>query len=193
MSAVSSLFLEYGYRVLLPLVLLEWPIVILSLSLFAHQLGLSFEFLFLLSFVGDFGGDLIHYMIWRYFSHLLRSSDHVHNKYLTWLYDNIHSISLLDILVVVKYIPPVTSIGLLYLWHQKVSLKKFIFLDCCIVTINSLLIVSLWYLISHKLLQSDNLSYMIIAAMISFCLIYIWVKYVRYLVIKKITHGNIPR
>lgn len=193
MSAVSSLFLEYGYRILLPLVLLEWPIVILSLSLFANQLGLSFEFLFLLSFAGDFGGDLIHYMIWRYFSRLLRSSDHVPNKYLAWLYANIHTISLLDILVVVKYIPPITSIGLLYLWHQKVSLKKFVFLDCCIVTINSLLTVSLWYLISHKFLQSDNISYMIIATMISFCLIYVWVKYVRSLIIKKITHGNIPR
>lgn len=188
---MESLFLQYGYWILFPLVIIEWPITILVLSLSASKLGLSFEFLFMLSIFGDLWGDIIHYVIWMYSQKKIAKYKKENNKYLVWIEKKLHDKSLLDMLIVIKYFPPVTSLWLLFIWYKRTDFKKFLLINGTIVLANSLFIVTIGYFFGHYFLNSTSISHFITGVMISFAVIYFTIKYVKRFIVKKITNDKI--
>jgi membrane protein DedA with SNARE-associated domain len=111
------------YILLVVAVILEWPITILILSLLSPKFWLSFLFVFFFSFLWEFFWDLLHYFIWRFFKkNIFKDKNY---KLLENIEKKIEKRSLLDKLIVIKYTPPITSIWLIYMWFQKINLKKF--------------------------------------------------------------------
>lgn len=126
------------YLLLAIAVLLEWPIVIFTLTMLATKLGISLSMIFFLSIFGDFGGDLLHFLIGKYGRKLIKNKKkRISSGKIRKVKAKVDDYPLLEKLIIIKYTPPITSIGLLYLWSTKLSFKKF-----CITTLPLCLISS---------------------------------------------------
>lgn len=188
---MENLLIHYWYWILVPLMIIEWPIITITLALLSHHLGISFWLLLILSFVWDFMWDVIHYYVGIFSQKKILQYQQKNNKYLAWIDSKIDHKSLLDTLIVVKYFPPITSIGLLYLWFKRTNLTKFMLYDAAIVMVNSIVLVTIWYYFWWYVTSSSNTSYIIAGILISLGAIYFAAKYIRSLIVKHITHDKL--
>ena len=125
-----SFYQEYTrifYILIAIVVLLEGPIIILTLTILSPQLWIWIPFLFFLSLFWDFWGDLLHFLLGKYWEKLFPSKRRSEAKSPTFqkLTKTIDNYPLLEKLIIIKYTPPITSIGLIYLWVSKVKMFDF--------------------------------------------------------------------
>ena len=173
----------FFYILLTISVIIEWPIIILWLSLIAPKLWFWFFEILFFAFIWDFWGDLLHYFIWKFFKNKIAKKNF---SVIKKIEKKLKKHSLLDKLIVIKYTPPITSIGLLYLWYTKISLKKFIKNDIILSIFSSIFITSIWYNFWNYFKDNNNFGYFIILLFFSFIVFYIFLKLITKYLIKKI-------
>jgi membrane protein DedA with SNARE-associated domain len=172
------------YILLVVSVIIEGPITILTLSFLAPKFWFSFILIYFFSFIWEFTWDLIHYFIWRYFKKNIFKDKNF--KLLEKIENKLKYHSLFDKLIVIKYTPPITSIGLIYLWFQKVKLKRFIQNVVVFSLFNWILITFIWYYFWILFVNNNDLKYIIIWFMLSFLIIYFLSKIIASYFVKKI-------
>lgn len=172
------------YILLTFVVIIEWPITIIWLSLLSSFFNITYTTLFIYSFIGDFSWDVLHYLVWRFF----RKKFYNKSKFdkLDYINEKLVNHSLIDKLIVVKFTPPITSIGLMYMWFQKINFKKFIVNDFFIVIITALIISSIWYNFWHIFIWNKNdFIYLLMILFFSFMVFYLIFKvFFKYIVSK---------
>lgn len=172
------------YILLLVWVILEWPIIILTLSLLAPKFWFTFAFICVFSFLWEFWWDFLHYMIWRFFKkNVFRDKKfNIFEK----IEKKLENHSLMDKLIVIKYTPPITSIGLIYLGFQKTNFKSFMNNWAILALFNAILITSIWYNFGSLIKDKNDFEYLLMGLMFSFLLFYMLVKVITSYFIKKI-------
>lgn len=172
------------YILLIIAVILEWPITILILCLLAPKFWFSFIFILIFAFLWEFLWDLMHYFIWRFFKkNIFKDKNFV---FFEKIEKKLEKHSLFDKLVVIKYTPPITSIWLIYMWFQKIDIKKFIKNIFIFSVLNSILIVFIWFNFWKYFVNSNDFKYLIIWILISFLLVYLLLKLITSYFIKNI-------
>lgn len=180
------------YAVLIVILILEWPITILSISILAPKLWFWFPTIFILSFLWDLLWDLLFFIIWRFiWVNFFTKNESKKSKfdYIKKLEKQLKKHNFLDLLIVIKYTPPITSLGLIYLWFRNYSFKKFIWYSASLICFSSLIITSVWYFFWDKLKDSWNfwelITYFLIAFMIFYFIIKFWTKAIINYIFKK--------
>lgn len=172
------------YILLVFVVIIEWPISVLWLSLIAPVLNISFFTILIFSFIWDFFWDLLHYATWRFFKTKLFQNKNY--GFLEKVNSKLEKHSILNKLIVIKYTPPITSIWLLYLGFIKFDFTKFIKNDAVLCFISSIIISSIgynfWYLFAWN---QNNFEYMIIILFVSLIIIFFILKKIAYFIISK--------
>ena len=179
-------------------VVIEWPVIIFSISLLATKLGFGFWEILAISFWWDIAGDIMYFHIWKYIwykfinkNNKIKSDnsdniekikndnrsegieeEKVKNKYLAKIDKAISEKHIFETLLMIKYTPPITLIWLMYLWYKKIELKKFILWILPIIVFNSLLITSLWYFFWKYFINTDDFYHTIIYIFCGFGLLY---------------------
>lgn len=176
------------YVLLTVTVILEWPITILTLALLAPKFWFSFLLIYSFWFVWEFFWDLAHYFVWRFFEKNLLSN----KKYKVFekIEKKLENHSLFDQIIVIKYIPPITSIWLLYLGFNKTNLITFIKNIIVFAGLNSLIITFIWFNFWILIKDKQEFEYIIIWIMISLLILYLALKLVTSFIIKKYLNGN---
>lgn len=187
--ATTSEGLFYGG--ILIAVLLEGPMVVLSLTILAGKLNLGFWFLFFLSLFGDFGGDLLHFLLGRYGNKLLKYRKLIPKpEKLSQLNEKIKNYPLLEKLIIIKYTPPITTLGLIYLGSTDLQITDFIRNTLPLCTISSLMVLSFGYWFSAFLGEDFPLWWLLLCLWIA---LFTLVKSIRFLsqyIIKLIEKKN---
>ncbi len=163
------------FFLLIIVVILEGPITVLALSVIAPSLGLGFIAVFLFSFLWDFLWDVLHFYFWRFFRGF--QSKEKNNTRILRLNSYVDKHSLIDTLILIKYTPPLTSIGLLYLWSYLKKSSRFLILDAWLVTMSSLIITSLWMYFGNTLKNFQNPSYVIAGILFIFIVFYFLIRF----------------
>lgn len=187
--ATTSEGLFYGG--ILIAVLLEGPMVVLSLTMLAGKINLGFWFLFFLSLFGDFGGDLLHFLLGRYGNKLLKYRKLIPKpEKLSQLNKKIKNYPLLEKLIIIKYTPPITTLGLIYLGSTDLKIADFIRNTLPLCTISSLMVLSFGYWFSVFLGEDFPLWWLLLCLWIA---LFTLVKSIRFLsqyIIKLIEKKN---
>lgn len=172
-------------------VVIEWPLIIFSISLLATKLGFGFWEILVISFLWDITGDIMYFHIWKYiWSKFIRKNKNneiidsneakkqeTENKYLAKIDKAINENHIFETLLMIKYTPPITLLWLIYLWYKKIKLKKFVIWVLPIVVFNSLLITSLWYFFWKYFVNKDDFYHTIIYIFCGFGLLYFITKF----------------
>lgn len=176
------------YVLLTVTVILEWPITILTLALLAPKFWFSFLLIYSFWFIWEFFWDLAHYFVWRFFEKNLLSN----KKYKVFekIEKKLENHSLFDQIIVIKYIPPITSIWLLYLGFNKTNLITFIKNIIVFAWLNSLIITFIWFNFWILIKDRQEFEYIIIWIMISLLILYLTLKIISSFIIKKYLNGN---
>ncbi len=171
------------YLLLIIWVIIEGPIIILSLCLLAPKFGFGFFEILFFAFLWDFIWDLFHFLFARFFRNKFKNKDF-------WIIKNLEKKlrkhSLLDKLIIIKYTPPITSLWLLYLWFSNTSFKKYLKNSIYLSVFTSLFITFIWYNFGYLFSKQDNFYYFIILLFLSFVLFYFLFKLLRKYLLKKI-------
>jgi hypothetical protein len=176
------------YILLTITVVLEWPITILTIALLAPKFWFSFLLIYLFWFIWEFFWDLAHYFVWRFFEkNLLNNKKY---KVFEKIEKKLENHSLFDQIIVIKYIPPITSIWLLYLGFNKTNLITFIKNIIVFALLNSLIITFIWFNFWILIKDKQEFEYIIIWIMISILILYLALKLVTSFIIKKYLNGN---
>ena len=170
------------YLLLIIWVIFEGPIIILSLSLVSPILKISFLEVLFFAFLWDFLWDLLHFLFARFFKNKIKKDFWIILK----LEKKLEKHSLFDKLLVIKYTPPISSLGLLYLWYSKLKLKDFIKNDIILNIFSAVLISSIWYFFWKYFVDTNNFVYFIMWLFFSFVVFYFLFKFIRNYLIKKI-------
>lgn len=177
------------YLILTIAVIIEWPVTILGLSLVAPVLWIHYFTILFFAFVWELFWDIGHYLIWKFAKKTFFKKEKYHR--IEKLEHKLQRHSLFDKLLIIKYTPPITSIGLMYLWFNKISLKEFIKNDIILIIISSIFITLIWYNSGFLFKDKNNFIYLIMALSISLTLFYFWTKHISKYFIKKITNEEI--
>jgi hypothetical protein len=172
------------YCILLVAVIFEWPIIILTLSLLAPKFWFTFIFICVFSLLWEFWGDLLHYFIWRVFKRNIFSDKNF--SIFSKIEKKLENHSLMDKLIVIKYTPPITSIGLIYLWFQKTDFRSFVKNWFILAVFNAIIITSIWYNFWLLIKDKNDFEYLIMWLMLTFLIFYMLVKITSSYLIKKI-------
>ena len=176
------------YVFLIGAVIIEGPITILGLSLIAPQLGFGFLFLYVFSFLWDFWGDILHFFVWRFFH--MNVTKNKKFDLLEKLDIRLSKHSLFDTLLVIKFTPPLTSIGLLYLWYKHTPVLKFLKNDALLVSMSSFFIAGVWYIFGKTIANTNDFVYIISWLLFWFLVIYISLKFVSSYYINTYIYGK---
>lgn len=180
-------YFVFFYLLLILLLLLEWPITIFTLSLLAPKLNLWPQHLLLLALIGDFGGDLLHFYLGKYGHHLQKLFKRTLNsRTITTLKRNIDRYPLLEKLIIIKYTPPLTSAGLIYLGFSQIKTKDFIRYTFPLCLLSSSLIVLLSSFFNTFLIKQSRLRVSFLGIGLSLFLLISLIKYLRMLLITRI-------
>ena len=176
------------YVLLTVTVILEWPITILTLALLAPKFWFSFLLIYSFWFIWEFFWDLAHYFVWRFFEKNLLSN----KKYKVFekIEKKLENHSLFDQIIVIKYIPPITSIWLLYLGFNKTNLITFIKNVTIFALLNSLIITFIWFNFWILIKDKQEFEYIIIWIMVSLLILYLTLKIITSFITKKYLNGN---
>ena len=165
------------YILFLWFVIIEWPITILVLSWFAPTIGMWVISIYIMAFLWEFLWDILHYMFGRLFKiNICKNKNfHIFEK----IEKKIEHYSLFDQIAVIKYIPPITSIWLIYLWFQKINVKKFLKNVSIFALINSFIFTFIWYFFWKYVSSEQNLKYIIVWLLLAILCLYILVKTIK--------------
>lgn len=169
-------------------VILEWPIVVLSLILVSFKLWIPFWIIFILAFIWDFWWDLLHFFIWKFFKKFFFKK----NKFEIFEKTNkkIEKISLFEKLIIIKYTPPISIIWLIYLWAKETKTSDFIKNDLPLCIFTASLILLIWYNFWEYFKNIDNFWVFLFLVWISIFFIILISKEIWKIVIKKIYERN---
>lgn len=146
------------YAIVVIIVLLEGPITIMTLTMLAPQLWLPLEVIFLLSMIGDFGGDYLHFLVGRYGKKLLKKQEENPDSPLNKVHKQLEKYPLLEKLIIIKYTPPISNVGLIYLGTSPISTKAFLLKTLPLCTFSSILVISLGHYFGNYFQQQENLA-----------------------------------
>ncbi len=167
-----------SYSLLTIAVILEWPIVILTISFISDKLGFSYFHILLFAFIWDFWGDMLYFLIGRKFRKFVLSRKKIWK--IKYIYRKMENYSLFDKLIIIKYTPPITILWLLYLWLSQISIKEFVSKNSILCLMSSLIMSILWYSFwKFFISQKENLEYISLGIWISIIMIYFIIKYIR--------------
>jgi hypothetical protein len=172
------------YFLLILIAIIEWPIIVLALSLLSAKLWFSYIFLFFISFMWDFIWDMIHYFIWRFFSKKFENKKDF--KIIENINKKLEKHSLFDKIIVIKYTPPITSIWLIYLWYKEKNVFNFMKNIVPVIWFNSFIITFVWFYFWYLFVDNENFSYFIMVFFLSLAILYLWTKFITKYLIKKI-------
>ena len=170
------------YILLVVAVVIEWPITIIALSLLAPNLWIGFIFVYIFSFLGDFIWEVAHFYFWRIFQGFKKSKDN--DAKIQKLNNFIDSHQLIDTLVLIKYTPPLTSIGLLYLGSYLKKPYNFLVLDALLVATSSLIITTIWMYFWSTVHQYQHPVYIVAILLFAFALIYFTLRIISHYYLK---------
>ncbi len=159
-----------SYILLLIAVVIEGPITILTLSLFASRLWFSFILIYFLAFLWEFLWDLLNYSIWRFFKKNIFKD----KKFIIFenIEKKIENHPLFDKIVVIKYTPFVVAVWLMYLWFQKTNIKEFMKNISLLALIDSFAITFIWFHLWKFLIDKSDFKYIMFWVMLSFLIIF---------------------
>lgn len=143
------------YLIIFIAVILEWPITVLSLAIFAPKLGIWFPTIFLFAFLWDFLWDSLHFFVWRFVKWIVSKNKNFSKA--ERLFKKIENYSFFDKLIVIKYTPPITSIWLLYMWFTKIWVKEFLLKNWVLCITSAIILSSLWIFIGEKFADNENI------------------------------------
>lgn len=143
------------YLIIFIAVILEWPITVLSLAIFAPKLGIWFPTIFLFAFLWDFLWDSLHFFVWRFVKWIVLKNKNFSKA--ENLFKKIENYSFFDKLIVIKYTPPITSIWLLYMWFTKIWVKEFLLKNWVLCLSSAIILSSLWIFIGEKFADNKNI------------------------------------
>lgn len=143
------------YLIIFIAVILEWPITVLSLAIFAPKLGIWFPTIFLFAFLWDFLWDSLHFFVWRFVKWIVSKNKNFSKA--EKLFKKIENYSFFDKLIVIKYTPPITSIWLLYMWFTKIWVKEFLLKNWVLCLTSAIILSSLWIFIGEKFADNENI------------------------------------
>lgn len=146
-------------------VILEWPIVVLTLTLLSTKLWIPFWVLMILAFVWDFWWDFLHFLLWKYFKQKFLKNKKLEK--FQKIKEKIDSFSLFERLIIIKYTPPITSIWLIYLWINWEKTWDFIKNDFPLCIFSSALVLFIWYNFWEYFKDNNNLTYFFLAVWIA--------------------------
>ena len=179
---ILNFYSEYTiifYGLLVISVIVEWPIVILALSLVAPKLGIWFFEILFFAFLWDFFGDIILYFFGRFFSKkdlkLIKKIDKKLKNY-----------SLLDKLIIIKYTPPLTFAWFVYLWYKKIKFKTFLKNIFVLSSLSAFFISIIWYNFWYLFKNNNNFVLFISLVFISFVIFYFIFRKITKYILKKI-------
>ncbi|MDD3144611.1 MAG: VTT domain-containing protein [Candidatus Gracilibacteria bacterium] len=176
------------YILLIITVILEGPITILTLSLLSTTFGFSFIFVYIFAIIGELFGDILHYILGRFFKQNIFKNKNF--EILERTEEKLKNHSLFDKLIVIKYTPPITSIGLIYLGYNKVDFKKFLKNIVIFSFLNGFLITFIGFYFGKYFVNKDDFKYLIIGLLFSFLLLYFLIKIISSYFIKKVLNDK---
>lgn len=148
------------YLLLTVAVILEGPIVILTLTSLSWVLSIPLPIVLLFAILWDIWGDVLHFFLGKYGKKFLKlipaiKNLKIQNQNFLSFHQKIQNYPLLEKLILIKYTPPITSAGLIYLWSSGLSFRKFIIasLPLCLLSSGLVFIIGLFlsqYLTSQK-------------------------------------------
>ena len=172
------------YLIIFIAVILEWPITVLSLAIFAPKLGIWFPTIFLFAFLWDFLWDSLHFFVWRFVKWITLKNKNFSKA--ENLFKKIENYSFFDKLIVIKYTPPITSIWLLYMWFTKIWVKEFLLKNWVLCLTSSIILSSIWIFIGEKFADNKNiLIYLFMAIWVILITVYFLSKLIIKIVNKK--------
>ena len=173
------------YLIIFIAVILEWPITVLSLAIFAPKLGIWFPTIFLFAFLWDFLWDSLHFFVWRFVKWIALKNKNFSKA--ENLFKKIENYSFFDKLIVIKYTPPITSIWLLYMWFTKIWVKEFLLKNWVLCLTSAIILSSIWIFIGEKFADNKNI---LIYLFIAIWAILITVYFLSKLIIKIVNKKN---
>ncbi|MDD2907555.1 MAG: hypothetical protein PHH98_02840 [Candidatus Gracilibacteria bacterium] len=171
------------YFILVITVIIEGPITILALSLISSSLEIGFFTILIFAFIGDFFGDLLHYFVGRFFKNKLIKRDFSIVKKVE---EKLIGHSLMDKLIVIKYTPPITSLGLLYLGYIKTNFISYSKNGAILSAFSAIFITSIGYNFGYLFKDKNDFTYLLIGLFLSFAVFYFLLKLFTKYLIKKI-------
>lgn len=148
-------------------VILEGPIVILTLTSLSGVLGIPIRVVICFAIVGDAGGDILHFLLWKYAKKILNlipalNRLKIQNQTFLSFEQKINNYPLLEKLIIIKYTPPITSAGLIYLGSSGLSFRKFLLATLPLCLLSSGIIVAIGLFLSQYLhSQKDIVRFLI--------------------------------
>ncbi len=178
------------YALITIAVILEGPIVILTLTSLSESLEIPLFIIFLFAIIGDTGGDILHFFVGRYGKKILNLLPFkIKNQHFLKIRKTIEDYPLLEKLIIIKYTPPITSAGLFYLGATSLSFKTFFLTTLPLCLISSSLVFGIGVFFSHYIINQDHIVWMFLGLGISLFIVLKLFKYcgkrlVQYITIK---------
>ena len=150
------------YSLVLIALLLEGPIVIFTLTALSWPLQIPLWMIFILAVFGDAGGDILHFLAGKYTKKLISkipflTKIQIKNQTFLSFYKKIHNYPLLEKLIIIKYTPPITSAGLLYLGSSGLKFYDFLKNTLPLCLISSIIVFSIWVFFSSRTSFSNHI------------------------------------
>jgi membrane protein DedA with SNARE-associated domain len=124
-QTIISFIQVNGYFLLLIGMIIEGPIITTTFS-FAASLGyFNIFIILLLSILGDIFGDFLHFVAGRFIGKKFKKKIKLNKRRLSFIEKNLKN-HLVKTLVFLKMIPPITSVGLLFVGSSKIRFSKLI-------------------------------------------------------------------
>lgn len=174
----------HGYWIVFLLMLLEGPIVTAAAS-FAASLGVfNIYLIFVLSFFGDFIGDIILYYIGRFGRKSVidryLAKHHIGRKIVLKI-EKLLSENSFKALLLIKVVPPLPIPGLVLTGVSRLNIKKFLFASVIINIFYSLIFVLVGYysgvLVRRYLISARSIEAIVAALAVLVVLILFYRKY----------------
>jgi len=143
-QTISSFIQVNGYFLLLIGMIIEGPLITTTFA-FAASLGyFNIFIILLLSIVGDVLGDFLHFVAGKYLGKKVKKKFKLDKKRISFIEKNLKN-HLVKTLIFLKMIPPITSVGLLFVGSSKVKMPKLILASLLATIPLSIFYVTLGY------------------------------------------------
>ncbi len=155
------------YSIIIIALLLEGPIVIFTLTSLSWVLNLPLWVIFILAIIWDAWGDILHFLVGKYSKKLISkipffSKIKIKNQSFLNFYQKIKEYPLLEKLIIIKYTPPLTTPGLLYLWSSELDFYHFLKSTLPLCLISSALVFSIGMCFSGRANLTNHISLILI-------------------------------
>ena len=122
---------------------------------------------FILAIIWDAWGDIIHFLVGKYSKKLISkipfvSKIKIKNQSFLNFYQKIKEYPLLEKLIIIKYTPPLTTPGLLYLWSSELDFYHFLKSTLPLCLISSTLVFSIGVCFSGRANLTNHISLILI-------------------------------